>query len=511
MSEESKESKKLQRRDFLAGLATVPVIGLFGAALMHQLAHDHYRNRLIGADLTLDQLASADDDYLRDLDGDPLRLGIIGSGSRGMNILESLGFSEKDAGNRSYGDLRIRLAGVCDVYDQAAERAMAVSGFNAFSRPASPLPKARRYTRYQEMLDDKEIDAVIIATPDHWHARMIMDAAAAGKHVYAEKCLTRTIEEVIQIKQALQRCNIVFQYGHQNRQQLSFHVARKMIAQNILGKITLLKTHTYRNTTRGAFNRHLDRKIDPGQVDWQQWLGDTPFYPFSPSRYFGWQKFFEYSGGLPAHMFSHEYDAINQVFDLGIPRSVMAMGGIYYWKDDRNTPDVFQAVFEYPERELLLTYDANLANTSTGEYESGAKVKEIVGSDAWMKLGLHITVFPDKHSEKFKSRIEQGVIEPNAPLLSFIPGMKENSIQAVTSASQKMYAGSGLISTYRNGKEVDVTYLHLREWLEGIRTGKPVSGTFQTAFEDAVTCHMATLSYREKRRVDWDVVKECVL
>lgn len=511
MNDEKKENDKLQRRDFLAGLATVPVLGLFGAGLLNQILYDKKRNELFESDYKLGDLISESEDYQNDIAGDLLRIGIIGTGSRGLNILESLGFTGTGKKNNSYGDLKIRLAGVCDVYDNAAEEAIALSKYNSFVKTSNRLPQAKRYKNYQDMLSDKEVDAVIIATPDHWHSKMIIDAASAKKHIYAEKCLTRTIEEVYQIKDALSKSKIVFQYGHQNRQQLSYKVARQMIMQNILGKITLLKTHTYRNTPQGAFIRHLDQKIDPDKVDWRQWLGDTPYYPFTASRYFGWQKFFEYSGGLPAHMFSHEYDAINQVFKLGIPKSVVALGGIYYWKDDRNTPDVFQASFEYPDRELILTYDANLANTSTGEYERGAKVKEIVGNDAWMKLGFNITIFPDKNSEKYKEKIKQGLIEPDSPLLSFIPGENKNAVQAVTSASKKIYASSGLVSTYRNGKEVDVTYLHLREWFEGIRKGIVVSGTFQTAFEDAIACHMATKSYLEKRRVEWDTVDQKVI
>jgi predicted dehydrogenase len=511
MNDEKKENNKLQRRDFLTGLATIPVLGLFGAGLLNQILYNKNRDELLKSDFNLGDLISESDEYQNDTEGDLLRIGIIGTGSRGMNLLESLGFTNTRTKNKLYGNLKIQLAGVCDVYDDAAEEAIMLSKYNSFVKNSDEFPRAKRYKNYLDMLSDKEIDAVIIATPDHWHAKMIIESANAGKHIFAEKCLTRTIEEVYQIKDALKNKKIVFQYGHQNRQQLSYKVARQMIMQNILGKITLLKTHTYRNTPQGAFIRHLDQKIDPDKVDWQQWLGDTPYYPFTPSRYFGWQKFFEYSGGLPAHMFSHEYDAINQVFKLGIPKSVVAMGGIYYWKDDRNTPDVFQASFEYPDRELILTYDANLANTSTGEYERGAKVKEIVGNDAWMKLGLNITIYPDKNSEKYKEKIKQGLVEPDSPLLSFIPGENKSSVQTITSASKKLYASSGLVSTYRNGKEVDVTYLHLREWLEGIRKGIVVSGTFQTAFEDAITCHMATKSYLEKRRVEWDPVNQKVI
>jgi predicted dehydrogenase len=308
----------------------------------------------------------------------------------------------------------------------------------------------------------------------------------------------------------LENSSVVFQYGHQNRQQKSYDLARELIKNDILGKITVIKTHTNRNKERSAWIRHLGKNIDPTKVDWNQWLGSAPYAPFSPDRYYGWQKWFEYSGGLPAHMFSHEYDAVNQVLDLGIPHSVLATGGIYYWKDQRNTPDVFQALFEYPEQELILTYDATLSSSSTGLYESGAKVKELFGSEAWMRMGLNVEVIADRHSKKYADKLNAKLISPDIPFLTYYPGKSVNQIDAVTTATEKYYAGQGLVYTYKEGKKIDVTYLHIREWLEAIRSGGTPSGTVKSAFEDAITCLMATKSYREKRRVEWDSVKEQV-
>ncbi|MCU0644853.1 MAG: Gfo/Idh/MocA family oxidoreductase, partial [bacterium] len=447
-------SNQYDRRDFLKGLAALPVFGVFIASYLAKRSHDRSRKNTIFADLdiNLEELENSEK-ATSSIPGESIRLGIIGVGSRGEDILASLGFSEHNDknGDDSYADLNIMLAGACDVYDTAAEKGIALSQFNQFSTQRNSTGRAKRFRHYQEMLESKDIDAVIIATPDHWHQQMVIDAARSGKHIYCEKCLTRTIEEADQVRKAIKASNVVFQYGHQNRQQNAYHVARKIIEKNILGKITLIKTHTNRNTPEGAWLRHLNRNIDPNAVDWQQWLGNTPQQPFSPSRYFGWQKFFEYSGGLPAHMFSHEYDAINQIFNLGIPKSVLASGGIYYWKDDRNTPDVFQAIFEYPDRELLLTYDATLASSSTGEYQTGAKTKEIYGSDAWMKLSMDINVMADRHSRRFKQKIDDGMIQPSLPFLSYRPGLKPGSLDVVTSASERYYASQGLVYTYQGG------------------------------------------------------------
>ena len=502
------EKKDMRRREFIKGLATIPVFGGFAAGVLAKRHHDRSIQDEIFKELGIDtDLAESEAEDT--LPGEVIRLGIIGIGSRGTSILRALGFDDPDEPESDIQkDLNLVLAGVCDVYDQHAQKAMAMSRSNRFLAESQQPKGAIRYKHYQDLLQSKEIDAVIIATPDHWHAQMIKDTVQAGKHIFCEKCLTRTLEEVYSVYDTVKQGSVVFQYGHQNRQQESYRIARQILKKNVLGKITLIKTHTNRNKERGAWVRHLDKEIDPGQVNWEQWLGSAPRTPFTPSRFFGWQKFFEYSGGLPPHMFSHEYDAMNQVLDLGIPRSVMALGGIYYWKDDRNTPDVMQALFEYPDRELVLTYDATLASSSTGEYESGAKVKEIFGSDAWMKLGMNIHVVPDRHSKHYKEKIEKGVMSPSSPFLSYTQG---GGIDAVTSASEKYYASQGLVYTVKGGEKVNVTYLHVKEWLDAIRHGGQISCGIDMAFEDAITCLMATKSYREGRKVTWDPVKRKVV
>jgi predicted dehydrogenase len=507
-NEKIDKNKRFNRRDFLKSVATLPVFGGFVAAVLAKRLHDQGEESKIFADLGIDTRFTEAVPEQAGKSNDVIRLGIIGVGNRGTSILEALGYcvpkNEYDDVQRS---LNVTVSGICDVYDEFAEKAVAMSQRNRFHAPTQHSP-AKRYHHYQELLKSKEIDAVIIATPDHWHSRMVIDAVSAGKHIYCEKCLTRTLDEAYQVYDAVNKSSIIFQYGHQNRQQDSYRIARQIIEKKILGNITLVKTHTNRNTPRGAWVRHLDKKIDLDQLDWREWLGADSDTEFTPSRFFGWQKFFEYSAGLPAHMFSHEYDAINQVMDLGIPKSVMSMGGIYYWKDDRNTPDVLQCLFEYPDRGLILTYDATLASSSTGEYETGAKVKEIFGSDAWMKLGMNFHVVVDRHSRRYGQKIEKRLMTPTAPFLSYTT---TGNIDAVTSASDKYYASQGLVYTYKGGKRINVTYLHVREWLDGIRHGIVPSCTIDLAFQDTITCLMATKSYQEGRNVEWDPVKKIVI
>jgi len=158
-----------------------------------------------------------------------------------------------------------------------------------------------------------------------------------------------------------------------------------------------------------------------------------------------------------------------------------------------------------------LTYDATLASSSTGEYQSGAKTKEIFGSDAWMKLSMDINVMADRHSKRFKQKIDSGMIQPSQPFLSYRPGLKPGSLDAITSASEHYYASQGLVYTYQGGKKIDVTYLHVKEWLDCIRNGGTPSCSIDHAFEDAITCLMATKAYLEGRKVEWDAVSEKII
>lgn len=499
----SKEKKnKIKRRDFLAGFATVPVLGMFGYGLFSQLDYQQMKKRFFSSEHNLNEFISENKSYLDDVQGDIIKVGIIGTGRRGINLLQSLGCSEENTIVSGYGDLKIELVGVCDVYDKAAEKALAMTANNKFIKNGRHIKPAVRYKHYQNMLNDKNIDAVIISTPDHWHAEMILDAISAGKHIYVERCLTRTLPEIYKVRDAIKNSSIVFQYGNQNRHLQSNKVARQMMIQNILGKVASVKTHTYRNTNAGVTIEELSKAINPKDIDWKEWLGNSAAVPYSAKRFLGWRNYFDYGGGLHADLFSNEFDTVNQVLSLGIPKSVNAMGGIFYDKIDRDTPDVFQASFDYPENQLLLTYDADLANSNIIESKSKIKVKEIIGSEAWLKLDSNIVMYPDPNSDYYKNKIKENAADFAADDAA--------SVQAVSSASEKMLASLGMVSTFKNKSYVDVTYLHLREWLRGIRTGIVVSGTFNTAYQDTVTCLMATKSYLENKRVRYNNKEDVV-
>jgi predicted dehydrogenase len=518
-----KEKVSLGRRDILKGLATIPVFGPFLYSLLKKKLSDDFKRKEILAELGIrgkppEVLPKPVLKKPKEL----IRLGIIGFGGRGEDLVHSAGFAhpdwierkkkqaKEDKLNKSLEtfllqeDLNVVLSGVCDVFDVRAERGIATSLNDIRPGGGSGLLKgAKRYIHYQDLLQSNDIDAVIIATPDHWHAQMTIDAVNAGKHVYCEKCMTRTVDETFKMTEAVKKSGKVFQLGHQGRQQESYIKAKQIVEKNILGKITLVETTTNRNSPNGAWVYEIHEEGSPETIDWEQFQGPAPHkVPFSLERFFRWRCWFDYGTGLSGDLLSHEYDAANQILELGIPKSVVSSGGIYFFQDGRDVPDVFQTVYEYPDRDLTLVYSATLANGR----ERG---KIFMGHDASMEVGSSLTVTADWESTRYKEKIMNKIINTSLPLFTYRPGLK--GIDTVTSATERYFATRGLMYTVRGGRPVSATHLHIKEWLDCIRNGGQPSCNIDRGFEEAITCHMATISYLEGRKVEWDPVNKKIV
>jgi len=514
--ENSEPKLKLTRRDILKGLVGVPFGGALAVSAWEKIAGERAKRKLILDELGLiEEAPSSREPVSPPSSKELIRVGVIGFGGRGESVVQSLGFAHpdwvkqktKDAQRNRFDtglkdflsqeDLKVVITGVCDIFDIRAERALATASNDV--RPGGgqgKLPPVKRYRHYQELLASPDIDAVIIATPDHWHARMIIDAVQAGKHVYCEKCMTRTEEEAHQVYEAVRNSGLVFQLGHQNRQLESHFKAREIVKRGLLGPINLVETTTNRNSPVGAWVYSIHEDAGPHNIDWAQFQEPAPHkVPFSLERFFRWRCWFDYGTGLSGDLLSHEYDAVNQIMDLGIPHAAVASGGIYFYKDGRDVPDVFQVVFEYPQRDLTLVYSATL---SSGRDRG----RLFMGHDASMEVGSNLVVTVDYGSTRYKDKIKNKIIDLSLPLFTFRPGAK--GIDTVTSATERYFARRGLLYTYRHGRRVDTTHLHLKEWLTCIREGGQPSCNIDRGFEEAITCHMATRSYLEGRKVYWD-------
>ncbi len=515
------ENRSVKRRTLLKALIGIPVLGYFAAETLRKFNFDRAKKSRVIKELGLDDLKIPK--VLTSSSGkkgDLIRVGFIGFGNRAHQLSNSLGFmhpdkvkSKEEDGSLAewleQEDLNVAITGICDVYDLHAERGLATAHNDV--RPGGVSGQnlsAKRYLSYQDLLNDKDIDAVVIATPDHHHAKITSEAVKAGKHVYCEKSICRTEEELYEVYDTVRNSDRVFQLGHQITQNVVFQQAREIIKRDILGKITLIETTTNRNTASGAWIRHLDddgnpKPGDENSIDWLQWLGSRPYKPFTTDRFYNWTKWFDYDMGMIGQLFTHEFDAVNQLLRIGIPTSAVASGGIYYWKDNREIPDMLNVAFEYPEKEMTLTYSASLSS-------SRQRGRVFNGHDASMELGGSLSVTADGNSSRYKEYLNKGLIDPSVPMISINP-MSGGDIDAITSATEKYYASRGLTTTNINGRRVDVTHLHIKEWIYAIRNGSQTSANIERAFEEGVACVMANKSYQEKRRVEWDPINRRIV
>lgn len=502
------------RRDMLKSLGGIPIVGAVWYAGADLAVSAKQEKRAILEKLNIQ---ASPPPPTGPMAGDPIRLGIIGFGGRGKDLCRAAGFAtnkwlENMANNAKTNpndtrlkdfleqeNLNVKLTAVCDVFDINADEAL-----ESFSDEYNNI---KRYRSYQELIESGAVDAVIIATPDHWHAPMAIAALQAGIHVYVEKPMTHNIAETYALRDAVASSKAVFVLGHQHRQTQSFLTAQDIIQKNVLGHISLVQANTNRNDDNGAWQYDIHAQASPNTIDWQQFLGSAPQVPFNTEHFFRWRKWWAYGSGLSGDLLTHDYDIINCVLKMGIPASVSASGGIYTHRDGRNVPDVFHANMEFPnfstgssqqagkELGMTLVYSATLGNQHH-------RPTTLMGHDATMELGRQLTIYADARSTRYADLVESGRVTPEVPIYQYDPAA--NGTDGVTSATSKYFANKGLLWTYRDGKRVDSTFLHIREWLSCIRNGGTPSCGIKEGFEEAITAHMAGLAYKLGRRIEWD-------
>lgn len=525
------------RRNALKTLATVPVLGALAYGV-YQKKKDALRGRNIS---DVFQVSGDQATFLEpEANGKQIRVGVIGFGIRGKQLMRAAGFAEpswidkmieankankKDTRYEQYleqDDLNIVVNGVCDIFDVYGESAqLAASNVHREGSNGKFGTTPKRYRTYQELLAAPDIDAVIISTPDHWHSTMAMDAARAGKHVYCEKPLSWTVPETFMVRQAIQETGVVFQLGHQGRQTDCYQKAAEIINKGLLGQVNMIEVCTNRNSPNGAWVYDLIEGASPQTIDWKQfegkeervkeymdymtkyglekYVGPEERSKFSLERFFRWRCWWDYSTGLSGDLLTHEYDAVNQIMHVGIPHSATSSGGVYFFKDGRTVPDVLQTTFEFPDKDMTMLYSATLASSRN-------RGKVFMGHDASMEVSNILAITVDQDSTRYAEKIQQGVIPTDTPFYTYVPG--QNSSDSVTSPTELYFAKRGLLYTYVNGKRYDTTHLHIREWLECIRQGKTPTCNIDMAFEEAMTAHMGTRAYLEGRTMYWDKDKE---
>jgi predicted dehydrogenase len=398
----------------------------------------------------------------------PVRLGFVGVGIRGTLLMEAV-----------QGIAGAEIVSVADCYKGHLDR-------------AKELVSATLETTgdYRQIVARPDIDAIVIATPDHWHLRMTQEALAAGKHVYIEKPMTHSWEEGEAFIAAADKSGKVVQVGSQYPSMGCAREARELIKSGALGQISLIEGRIHRNTATGAWYYPIPPDAAPDTVDWKSFLGPAPACEFDLRRFFQWRLFWDYSGGLPTDLFVHLITATHALMGVQEPESVVSMGGVYHWKEYREVPDQMTSLVRYPEGFVLQL-------TSTAANGHPAPLLKIYGSAGTLEYnGDSFTRFYEPRGEGFAYSTHSW---PKATVEEFRRRMSLNDkLQPIDGPA------AAAPSEYRSPNDEDSTRAHLRDWIEAIRTGgKPVEDV-RAGHHAALVGHMCNLSYKSGKPVAWN-------
>jgi len=397
------------RRDFIAGSAR----GALGAGLALSAAH---WNDVRGAN-------------------DRVRLGVIGTGARGQEVMR---WFQKEP--------EIEVVALCDCYAKLLEQAL-----------AKTEGKAKAYTDYRALLESRDVDAVLIATPDHWHKQMAVDACNAGKDVYIEKPLTFSIDEGHEIIRAVKSSNRVLQVGLQQRSGEHYLEAKQeYVDKGKLGKITLVRTWWHGNSY------HL-RKPNftemPEGLDWKAFLGPVAYREFDALQFYNWRAYLDFGGGQITDLFTHWIDVVHWFLGEELPIEANAAGGIYQYKDGRTAPDTICLQLEYPG-EWVATFEATLVPGARG-----ASI-EFLGTEGSLEI--------DRGGYTYQGKRQRGSEEQ--------PVVRKNT----ASLEQQ----------------------HVRNFLSCVKTRQKPNSDVVSGHRSALASHLGKMAYLKKQQIKFDPASE---
>jgi predicted dehydrogenase len=397
----------------------------------------------------------------------PVGLGFIGVGIRGTLLMEA-----------AAGIAGVEIKAAADCYKGHLERAQELI-----------VPPPAITGDYKEVLSRADIDAVVIATPDHWHLRMTEEALAAGKHVYIEKPMTHRWEEGEAFIAAADKSGKVVQVGSQYMSMGAAQKAVQLIKSGQLGQITLVEGRFHRNTATGAWYYPIPPDASPATVDFRSFLGSAPPKEFDLSRFFQWRLFWDYSGGLPTDLFVHLVTATHQLMGVQEPESVFSYGDVYHWKNYREVPDQMTSMVKYKEGFVL-----RLSSTASNGHPG--PLLTIYGSEGTLEYtGGSFKHFYEPRTEGFAYSTHSW---PKATTAKFRELMNLNErltpLDGPASAEPVEYKSS----------DEDSTRAHIRNWIDAIRTGgKPIEDV-RFGHHAALVGHMCNLSYKAGKPVRWN-------
>jgi predicted dehydrogenase len=385
----------------------------------------------------------------------------IGVGIRGNYLLDMF----YEAGLSA----QAQIVAVCDAYKGYQQRAK-----DKIISKENKSPKI--YDDYRELLANTEIDAVVIASPEHLHHAMAVAALGAKKHMYLEKPLAHTIEQGTAIVQAAETSGKVVQVGTQNRSNSLYQKAKEMVQQGMIGNVHYVRAFWYRNDvpSHPVWRYPIPKDASPQNTDWDRFLEDAPKRAWDPRRFFQWRLYWDYSGGIATDLLVHQTDITNFVCGKTSPRSCVASGGIYKWTDpgdDREVPDTFSAIYEYADKfQILYTSYFGNEHYSFGEQFMGDEgTIEVIGRQ-------YLNFYPEAFTNRAATpELIPPDVRARKPVQVALPKNDNKAVQA-----------------------------HIRNWFDAIRGQAQTIAPARAGQQAAVTGHLANLSFKSQKKVLWD-------
>jgi predicted dehydrogenase len=462
------DMNRSSRRKFLEQIGCTTLA--FAAAPLATLAEEKKEERI----LFYEKKISA---------GDKIRLGVIGLGI--------MGYGDVNTALKVPG---VELAAACDLYKGRLEHARELYGKDLF------------ITRdYRELLNRKDIDAVIIATSDHWHARISKDALRSGKHVYCEKPMVHKISEGHSVIEAHKASKKTMQIGSSRVSSIVFAKAAELFRSGEIGRLNIVEAAFDRQSALGAWEYTMPTDGSPQTVDWDRYIEGMNKQPYDPKKFFWWRNYRDFGTGVSGDLFVHLLSGLHTITGSKGPEKIVATGQLAHWKDGRDVPDVMTAILEYPESADHPAFQVNLrVNFISGAGDTG--YTRLVGEEG--VINLHNNSFTISHSLMSKA---PGIGGWDA-LMTYPKAMQETLLKQYN----EKYSKSDQEEPHKN----DITFKapegyderldHFVNFFDGVRTGKPVVEDSVFGFRAAGPCLACNDSYFEKKVIYWDPEKMAV-
>jgi len=397
---------------------------------------------------------------------DRINIGVIGVGGRGNS--DARNFAKFGEQNNA-----CQIVAVCDVYEKR-------------KRLVAEHFKCQGYLDYREVLARPDVDAVIIATPDHWHAKIALDAMDHGKDVYLEKPMCHTNEEAKLLVNTVKETKRVLQVGSQTTSADQWWKAKKAIADGMIGQMIMSQGSYHRNSIEGEWNYTIEKDAGPdgkgdNYIDWKSWLGPAPKRPYDADRFFRFRKYWDYSGGIATDLFYHVVAPLNICWnEPQFPHRVMASGGVFIFKDEREVPDTFNLIADYPQGHSLVL-SSSMANSQ------------------------HIPGLIRGHAGTIVM-VEHGMFERPTDFITVKPEVK----RARSGGEPTAIAGEEYAKKFGTNEikipvdQRDMMTAHIDNFLSCIRTRQKPHLDVETGARAQVVINLAVQSYREGKVMYWD-------